>query len=503
MKRKRLGGLAVALALGLGVTSVVPAPVAAAAVEAGWSDEMSTGEVVQGDEWTQEIVTNFYSGEIQKVIYRNYDNAHTKNKLESKWVYTANDKRWRCYNSDESNAVPDTLDTGAYMVGLRYEYEFGEIPLRYYLRADYNDRTAGIPEGGYYLVWSDGMTGEDSYHYFMKEGDYDNDEGFPIEGLEVPSEYMSYEMLEIEIDGVNHTYVLNDSGVPLKNYWYWDIYDQAHYFDEYGDMVRYWNYIYDSYYWFGNDGVMKTYWQKVYGKYYWLAGDGAMRTCWQKVYGKYYWLGHSNDGAMKTGWQKIYGKYYWLGHANDGAMKTGWQKVYNKWYYLGGANDGAMKTGWQKIDGYDYYFGGANDGSLKTNIWVNGYYVDDSGRWTGQECYTYSNGEYLSEVSISHNQGEYSYLGFWHSYGESSSCEDFLFEWQNGKYEYTLQGGRSAAMFTVKFTPTAAGMRIQVTQQDGQGYSWIGGHTGNNNAKGQDWINAEYKKFNGKKGSGQ
>ena len=57
MKRKRLGGLAVALALGLGVTSVVPAPVAVAAVEAGWSDEMSTGEVVQGDEWTQEIVT--------------------------------------------------------------------------------------------------------------------------------------------------------------------------------------------------------------------------------------------------------------------------------------------------------------------------------------------------------------------------------------------------------------------------------------------------------------
>ena len=71
MKRKRLGGLAVALALGLGVTSVVPAPVAAA-VEAGWSDEMSTGEVVQGDEWTQEIVTNFYSGEIQKVIYGKY-----------------------------------------------------------------------------------------------------------------------------------------------------------------------------------------------------------------------------------------------------------------------------------------------------------------------------------------------------------------------------------------------------------------------------------------------
>ena len=220
MKRKRLGGLAVALALGLGVTSVVPAPVAAAAVEAGWSDEMSTGEVLQGDEWTQEIVTNFYSGEIEKVIYRNYDNAHTKNKLKDKWVYTANDGRWRCYNSDAPNAVPDTLDTGTYMVGLRYEYEFGEIPLRYRLIADYSDRSAGIPDGGYYLIWSDGMTGEDSYHYYMTEGDYDNDEGFPIEGLEVPSEYMSYKMLEIEIDGITHTYILDDYGIPITNYLY-------------------------------------------------------------------------------------------------------------------------------------------------------------------------------------------------------------------------------------------------------------------------------------------
>ena len=204
--------------------------------------------------------------------------------------------------------------------------------------------------------------------------------------------------------------------------------------------------------------------------------------------------------VQAAGWKQNKNGYWW--QENDYSYpRNQWKTIYGKQYLFN--SSGYMDTGWQKIDGYDYYFGGANDGSLKTNIWVNGYYVDDSGRWTGQECYTYSNGEYLSEVSISHNRGEYSYLGFWHSYGESSSCEDFLFEWQNGKYEYTLQGGRSAAMFTVKFTPTAAGMRIQVTQQDGQGYSWIGGHTGNNNAKGQDWINAEYKKFNGKKGSGQ
>lgn len=53
-------------------------------------------------------------------------------------------------------------------------------------------------------------------------------------------------------------------------------------------------------------------------------------------------------------------------------------------------------------------------------------------------------------------------------------------------------------MFTLKFTPTKVGMKVQVRQNDGQGYSWIESHTSKNATKGKDLINEEYKKLNGK-----
>lgn len=135
----------------------------------------------------------------------------------------------------------------------------------------------------------------------------------------------------------------------------------------------------NGYWWQENDySYPRNQWKTIYGKQYHFNSSGYMDTGWEKIDGKWYYLGGKNDGAKKTYWQKVYGKYYWLG--NDGAMRTGWQKVYGKYYWLGHSNDGAMKTGWQKIDGYWYYFGGANDGSLKTNTWIDGYYVDVSGR---------------------------------------------------------------------------------------------------------------------------
>ena len=283
----------------------------------------------------------------------------------------------------------------------------------------------------------------------------------------------------------------NDYSYP-KNQWK-TIYGKQYHFNSSGYMDTGWKQIDGKWYYLGNknDGAKKTYWQKVYNKYYWLGNDGAMRTGWQRVYNKYYWLGSSNDGAMKTGWQKVYGKYYWLGHSNDGAMKTGWQTVYGKKYYLGGANDGSMKTGWQKIDGYWYYFGGASDGSLKTDTWINEYgvYVGTDGKWN-ETKYRYSNGEYLSELSIMNNSKDYNnaQLMFWHNYGASSSDEDFLFHWESGKSEYVVQGNRSKKQFLLKFTPTQSGMQIQVTCQDGQYYSWTNG------TQSETWINANYQK---------
>lgn len=112
-----------------------------------------------------------------------------------------------------------------------------------------------------------------------------------------------------------------------------------------------------------------------------------------------------------------------------------WQEILS-WWSKRWLNEDRMAEN----RGYDYYFGGVNDGALKTSTWVNGYYVDESGKWTGQESYKYSKGECVSEFGISHNKGEYSYLGFWHSYGESASCEDFIFQWKEGKYEYSVRG---------------------------------------------------------------
>ena len=86
--------------------------------------------------------------------------------------------------------------------------------------------------------------------------------------------------------------------------------------------------------------------------------------------------------VQAAGWKQNKNGYWW--QENDYSYpRNQWKTIYGKQYHFN--SSGYMDTGWQKIDGYDYYFGGANDGSLKTNIWVNGYYVDDSGRWTGQE----------------------------------------------------------------------------------------------------------------------
>ena len=79
-------------------------------------------------------------------------------------------------------------------------------------------------------------------------------------------------------------------------------------------------------------------------------------------------------------------------------------------------------------------------------------------------------------------------LMFWHNYGMSSSDEDFFFHWESGKSEYVVQGNRSKKQFLLKFTPTQSGMQIQVTCQDGQGYSWING------TQNESWINANYQK---------
>ncbi len=105
------------------------------------------------------------------------------------------------------------------------------------------------------------------------------------------------------------------------------------------------------------------------------------------------------------------------------------------------------------------------------------------------ECsFRYINGEFLSDFSISEEDGKKNAgLLFWHNYGESSSDEDFFFEWENGKWEYEVVGNRSKKKFLIEFTPVNEGMTIKVICLEGNCFSWETG-------KESDlWINTEYK----------
>lgn len=105
-----------------------------------------------------------------------------------------------------------------------------------------------------------------------------------------------------------------------------------------------------------------------------------------------------------------------------------------------------------------------------------------------ETMYEFVSGEFLSDFSIyEKNEMKNAELIFWHNYGASSSDEDFFFEWENGKWEYEVIGGRSGEKFLLNFTPTNKGIRIRVACKGKKYYSWQTGQ------KAEEWINAEYK----------
>ena len=166
-----------------------------------------------------------------------------------------------------------------------------------------------------------------------------------------------------------------------------------YYFNEYGVMETGWVSVDGKWYYLNEeDGSMETGWASVGGKWYYLNADGSMETGWVSVDGKWYYL--NADGSMETGWASVGGKWYHLD--NSGAMETGWASVGGKWYYLN--TDGSMETGWASIGGYWYYLNADGsmatgwksvegnwyylnaDGSMASNQWIDGYYVDASGK---------------------------------------------------------------------------------------------------------------------------
>ena len=110
----------------------------------------------------------------------------------------------------------------------------------------------------------------------------------------------------------------------------------------------------DSAGWWYNDenGNYVTDWKYIDGKWYYFASNGYMQTGWVYVNGHYYYM--DQWGAMCTGWVYVNGHYYYMDHW--GAMQTGWVLVGSDWYYMN------------------------TDGSMATSQWIDGYYVDASGK---------------------------------------------------------------------------------------------------------------------------
>ena len=144
------------------------------------------------------------------------------------------------------------------------------------------------------------------------------------------------------------------------------------YNDENGNYVTDWKYIDGKWYYFASNGYMQTGWVYVNGHYYYMDHWGAMCTGWVYVNGHYYYMDHW--GAMCTGWVYVNGHYYYMDHW--GAMCTGWVYVNGHYYYMD--HWGAMQTGWVLV-GSDWYYMNT-DGSMATSQWIDGYYVDASGK---------------------------------------------------------------------------------------------------------------------------
>ena len=120
------------------------------------------------------------------------------------------------------------------------------------------------------------------------------------------------------------------------------------------------------------NGQKVTGWKAVSEKWYYFNENGIMETGWASVSGHWYYL--NADGSMATGWVSVGGHWYYLN--TDGTMVTGWASVGGHWYYLN--TDGSMATGWASVGGHWYYLN--EDGTMASNQWIDGWYVDASGK---------------------------------------------------------------------------------------------------------------------------
>lgn len=126
---------------------------------------------------------------------------------------------------------------------------------------------------------------------------------------------------------------------------------------------------------------------------------------------------YMEEVSSKTGWTKKNGKWYYY-DKNGQMVKDDWQQYKGSWYYLG--SDGAMLTGWQTINGFKYYFYPGDDGHRAEMEWVDGLFLDATGRQTYAkkgvwkkddkgEYFRISDGQYMKDRCMRINKKDYTF----------------------------------------------------------------------------------------------
>lgn len=155
-----------------------------------------------------------------------------------------------------------------------------------------------------------------------------------------------------------------------------------------------------KYYLHDNSAAYQNEWLKADGKWYYFQSDSTMATdTWIDNYyvdasgvwipskekptdkwitnGNRKWYRHADGSYTKNDWELINGKYYRFD--NDGWMVTGWKKINDIWYYMDKTTGERYGKGWHWIDGNCYYMNA--NGEMAVDTWIDGYYVDASGKW--------------------------------------------------------------------------------------------------------------------------
>lgn len=155
-----------------------------------------------------------------------------------------------------------------------------------------------------------------------------------------------------------------------------------------------------KYYLHDNSAAYQNEWLKADGKWYYFQSDSTMATnTWIDNYyvdasgvwipnkekptdkwitsGNRKWYRHADGSYTKNDWELINGKYYRFDE--EGWMVTGWQKIGNVTYYMDKTTGERYGEGWHWIDGNCYYMNA--NGEMAVDTWIDGYYVDESGKW--------------------------------------------------------------------------------------------------------------------------